>query len=179
MGLIRVIAWLAVLLPGSLYAQQHQHQHKNVSPYAGERTREIKSLSGEEIADLRKGAGGGFAKAAELNGVPGPSHLLELKDEIQLGPQQTAAIQKLFDRMRTDAVAEGARFVAHERALDIEFKSRQITEETLSEMITKIEESRRKLRYIHLSAHLKTRAILTADQIDRYNALRGYAPRKQ
>ncbi len=176
MEFVRILVMTAVLLPAAVYAQEHQHGA--TSAYAGEETREIKSLSDEEIADLRKGAGSGLAKAAELNGIPGPSHLLELKDEIRLDPQQTAAIQIFFDHMRSDAISEGNRLISYERALDLEFKNGTITDDTLSKMIAKIEESRGRLRYIHLSAHLKTRLLLTVDQIDRYNSLRGYADPK-
>lgn len=176
MEFVRILVMTAVLLPAAVYAQEHQHGA--TSAYAGEETREIKSLSDEEIADLRKGAGSGLAKAAELNGIPGPSHLLELKDEIRLDPQQTAAIQIISDHMRSDAVSEGKRLISYERALELEFKNGTITDDTLSKMIAKIEESRGRLRSIHLSAHLKTRLLLTVDQIDRYNSLRGYADPK-
>jgi hypothetical protein len=46
-------------------------------PYAGQQARSIKALSDEEIAALRKGEGMGMAKAAELNGYPGPVHVLQ------------------------------------------------------------------------------------------------------
>ena len=57
------------------------------SPYVGQDTRPIKSLSADDILELRRGGGWGLAKAAELNGMPGPAHLLELKDEIPLSPE--------------------------------------------------------------------------------------------
>jgi hypothetical protein len=41
-------------------------------PYTGEQTRIIKSLAEGDIAALLKGEGMGMAKAAELNGYPGP-----------------------------------------------------------------------------------------------------------
>ena len=41
-------------------------------PYAGQQTRAIKALSDDDIAALRAGEGMGMAKAAELNGYPGP-----------------------------------------------------------------------------------------------------------
>lgn len=68
-------------------AQQHDHgggHNAAASPYAGLETRAIKSLSDADIETLRQGGGWGLALAAELNGVPGPAHLLELKDEIGL-----------------------------------------------------------------------------------------------
>lgn len=58
------------------------------SPYAGEQSRSIKSLSQQETADYLSGKGMGFAKAAELNGYPGPGHVLELADKLALSPTQ-------------------------------------------------------------------------------------------
>ena len=54
------------------------------SPYAGQETRAIKALSPEDLEELRTGAGMGLAKAAELNGYPGPLHVLALAKELQL-----------------------------------------------------------------------------------------------
>jgi hypothetical protein len=43
------------------------------SSYVGFEGRPIKSLSDQQIGDLRAGRGMGLALAAELNGYPGPS----------------------------------------------------------------------------------------------------------
>ena len=59
------------------------------SPYAGEQSRSIKSLSQQDVADYMAGKGMGCAKAAELNGYPGPAHVLELADQLALTPSQT------------------------------------------------------------------------------------------
>jgi hypothetical protein len=48
------------------------------TPHAGQQTRTIKALSDDEIAALCNGKGMGMAKAAELNGYPGPIHVLAL-----------------------------------------------------------------------------------------------------
>ena len=66
-------------------------------PYAGMQTRPIKALSDQQIADLRAGRGMGLALAAELNGYPGPSHVLELADRLELSTDQRARVQRLFD----------------------------------------------------------------------------------
>jgi hypothetical protein len=52
--------------------------------YAGQQTRAIKALSSEDIAALRNGEGMGMAKAAELNGYPGPAHVLALAAQLGL-----------------------------------------------------------------------------------------------
>lgn len=53
------------------------------TPYAGMQSRQIKSLSDRQIADLRAGRGMGFP--VELNGYPGPSHVLEVSLEKYAG----------------------------------------------------------------------------------------------
>lgn len=172
MNRVLIIAVLS-LLP-ALAAAQHHHHHRPASPYAGEEGRDIKSLSAEDIAELRRGGGWGLAKAAELNGLPGPAHLLELKDRIPLTPDQVKAVEDLFNTMRRDAMAEGERLIARERALDDAFRRRDVTPDSLRAMLAEIEASRAALRYIHLSTHLATPALLTETQIARYNELRGY-----
>ncbi len=64
----------------SIQASEGSHSH--MSKYSGQEQRIIKSLSPDDIAELRRGGGWGLAKAAELNGVPGPVHLLEMKEAI-------------------------------------------------------------------------------------------------
>ena len=144
------------------------------SPYAGEESRAVKSLSAEDIAELRRGGGWGFAKTAELNGMPGPFHLLELEDEIPLTREQVSAITAIYERMREAAIAEGGHFIAAERALEDAFRAGAVTEQGLRKMLADIARSRARLRFIHLSAHLETPALLTDEQMARYDALRGY-----
>ena len=147
------------------------------SPYVGEEARPVKSLSPEDLAELRRGGGWGLAKAAELNGMPGPDHLLELKDAIPLAPEQVEAITAIYARMREAAIAEGERFIAAEQTLEDAFRAATVTEESLRGMLDDIERIRSQLLFIHLSAHLGTPALLTEDQIARYDALRGYRSR--
>ena len=145
------------------------------SPYAGQETRPIKSLSADDLAELRRGGGWGLARAAELNGMPGPAHLLELKNRIPLTAGQVSAITAIFDDMRAAAIAEGERLIAREQALETAFRDGSVTDRSLLEMLSEIGQARTTLRYTHLATHLKTLPLLTNDQIARYNILRGYA----
>ena len=144
------------------------------SPYAGEETREIKTLSQEDVEELRQGRGWGLARAAELNGVPGPAHLLEMADEIHLSAEQRVEIQALFEKMQKAAVPLGLELIERERALNLAFTEGNVDEEALRRLLTASAESRRDLRYVHLSTHLKARPLLTGEQVDLYNRLRGY-----
>ena len=144
------------------------------SQYSGQETRTIKSLSPEDIVELERGGGWGLAKVAELNGLPGPAHLLELKNEIGLTGEQLTKIQVIHDEMKSQAIEFGKKLIQLEEALEALFQSRVPTETDLKNLLTDIAQTRSQLRFIHLSAHLKTPRILTAKQIETYNQLRGY-----
>src|SRR5258707_464441 len=94
------------------------------TPYAGTQTRPIKALSEQQVADLGAGRGMGLALAAELNGYPGPSHVLELADKLELSADQRASIQHLFDSMKEEAVPLGSKLIAQEADLDRQFARR-------------------------------------------------------
>jgi hypothetical protein len=145
------------------------------SKYAGQEKRAIKSLSETDIAELENGKGWGLAKAAELNGMPGPAHLLEMKDEIALSTSQVGAIEDLYKEMKQEAIPLGLELIDLERKLNDHFANKTITVELLGAMLESIARVRKKLRYVHLSAHLKTPNIVTPEQIALYNQLRGYS----
>ncbi|MFZ9408481.1 MAG: Spy/CpxP family protein refolding chaperone, partial [Burkholderiaceae bacterium] len=141
----------------------------------GMQNRAIKSLSDNDIKELRRGGGWGLALAAELNGMPGPAHLLELKDQIPLTPEQVAKTQALFDDMRKAAISTGERLIAAETAVEAAFARGAVDEVVLRRLLTEAESARAELRFIHLSQHYKTVQYLKPEQIKRYNVLRGYA----
>lgn len=144
------------------------------SPYAGEELRSIKSLSKEEIESLRLGSGMGFAKLAELNHFPGPKHVLEVAEQIELSATQREATEALFQEMRQAAIALGEELVLAEMNLDRAFATSTITEEQLQAALLDIGRLQARLRFVHLEAHLRQNRLLTADQVRRYDAVRGY-----
>jgi hypothetical protein len=144
------------------------------SPYADQAASDIKALSADEQASLLDGKGAGFAKAAELNGYPGPLHVLELAEPLELTPEQLARTRALFDRMRDAARIEGAALVAAERQLDRLYATRSATVENVDAQLATIEAGRARLRGVHLNAHLEQAALLSKQQIARYAQLRGY-----
>ena len=149
-------------------------QHKK-SPYAGQETRQIKSLSADDVEELHRGGGWGLAKTAELNGFPGPTHLLELADQINLTDNQIEAIEAIRSDMQVRAIETGRKFVNLEKELDREFQSGTITSDRLGSLLSQIALVRGQLRLVHLSAHLQTRPLLTEHQVADYNRLRGYS----
>lgn len=144
------------------------------SPYAGQQTRQIKSLSQDDINQLSEGKGWGLAKAAELNGVPGPAHLLEMRQEIGLSDAQIEKIQQLFSDMKSQAQELGKELIRLEAELNQAFARGTINKNSLREKLSAIEKVRVELRYVHLATHLETPSIISAAQIAKYNTLRGY-----
>lgn len=147
-------------------------QHR--SEYAGQEKRVIKSLSEDDIESLRNGRGWGLAKAAELNGMPGPIHVLEMKDEIGLSREQQEQIEQIYADMNAQAIPLGLKLIELESELDAAFANRTIDEDQLKRLLDQIADVQGQLRYVHLAAHLKTPDLLTPEQVDQYNQLRGY-----
>jgi hypothetical protein len=163
---------LTISIPLSISAQ---HNHGAQTPYAGMQNRAIKSLSENDIKELRRGGGWGLALAAELNGMPGPAHMLELKEQIALNQDQVTKTQALLDDMRKAAIPTGERLIAAELALENAFAKGAVEEASLRRLLAEAESARTELRFIHLSQHYKTVQFLKPEQIKRYNILRGYA----
>lgn len=165
----------ALIAAGFALTARADNGHHAASPYAGQESRAVSSLSETDVSDLLAGKGWGFAKPAELNGYPGPLHVLQLDEKLKLTPEQRAQIQAIFDRMAAGARETGAKFVEAERALDSAFKGHAIDAGTLAERVAAAEALRAELRRIHLAAHLETTPILTPEQRHAYAMLRGYS----
>lgn len=144
------------------------------SPYAGQQDRAVKSLSSERMAGLESGRGLGYAKAAELNGYPGPKHVLELADELDLSESQRARTRELFEAMQEGAAALGRELIAAEAVLDEAFARGEISPERLAELVAASARIEGDLRRVHLEAHLDQAALLDDEQVASYIRLRGY-----
>jgi len=143
------------------------------SPAAVAETRSVQSLSAERRAGLLSGAGLGYATAAELNGHPGPKHVLELTDELELSEVQREAAIASYERMHAEAVRLGEALVAAEERLDRRLAERHVEVNELAELTAESARLEGELRFVHLRAHLECDALLTAGQRDRYAGLRG------
>ncbi len=135
---------------------------------------EIRGIDPATIGGYRTGAGLGMALPAELNGYPGPRHVLDLVNELELTSDQQTQIQALFDDMLPQAIALGEQILDQEAGLELAFRDGTIDEESLRDRLISIESLRAELRFVHLRTHLVTLEILTPHQVQLYNSLRGY-----
>ena len=172
------IALLALLATGIAQAQHAGHAGHGArgaaAPYAGMQAREIKALSPQDRQALLEGQGMGLAMAAELNGYPGPTHVLELADALRLSPEQRQATQALMQSHKAEARALGAQVVEAERELDRAFAARTADAAAIERLTARIGTLQAQLRAAHLRTHLQQTALLTPEQVAQYQRLRGY-----
>jgi len=122
---------------------------------------------------LEKGEGMGMGLFAEINGYPGPKHVLELRDSLGLTPDQTLKTEKIFDEMKQQSMALGRTIISMEEKLSKAFRAGSISEDSLQVLSARIGQLRGQLRAVHLRAHLLTRPVLTEAQLRKYIRLRG------
>ncbi len=76
--------------------------------------------------------------------------------------------------MQAEALEAGDRFIEAEAAIEAAFRAGGLDPDRLRTLIDAAAEARADLRFVHLSRHLETLPLLTAEQVARYKALRGY-----
>jgi Spy/CpxP family protein refolding chaperone len=163
----------ALLLAAASAPAQAQHTH-GAQPYAGLQQRPIKALSESQVADLLAGRGMSLALPAELNGYPGPSHVLEMAAALELSEAQRKAHQEMFEQMQREAQALGRQVIAAEEDLERLFAQRTASAESVAAATAEAALLQGRLRAAHLRYHLQTVAVLTPQQVRRYQKLRGY-----
>lgn len=173
---IVLIAVLGISLHAAASGMNHDHGSAagGHQPYAGLETRAIKALSETDLADLQAGKGMGLALAAELNGYPGPVHVLEFADALGLDNAQRDATERAYQEMQQTAVTHGAELITAEAQLDQLFAHRHATLEAIERLTARAAEIHGKLRATHLRYHLTMAEILSPAQIKHYQELRGY-----
>jgi len=144
---------------------QHGHGHPGGHQAAEACSAEFDQVVGE-------GRGFGLAFAADQNGYPGPMHVLELKDRLQLTADQEAKAQALMQAMFAESKPKGARLLDAEAKLRRLFADRTADDPAVRAAVADVERARAEVRLVHLLAHLKTRAILTEDQRRIYHEAR-------
>jgi hypothetical protein len=170
----RVKLLLASALPLVLLVAPLPAATQDEKPYAGFERRTIKALSEQQIADLSAGRGMSLALAAELNGYPGPVHVLENAQALKLTPQQEELTRSLLEAMKSEAIPLGARLIEQEAALDHLFAAKKIASANLVTATEAIALTQGRLRQTHLKYHLSMTEVLSPGQVSLYRELRGY-----
>jgi Spy/CpxP family protein refolding chaperone len=80
-----------------------------------------------------------------------------------------------MDRHKGEARAIGAKLVEPERKLDTLFASGAVGEQELAKRVQAVAALQGDYRLSHLETHRQMRALLSPEQVERYDQLRGYA----
>ena len=172
LGLVGVALQMAT---SGAWPLQAQTLTPTPGPYAGQQESSIRGLTEAEIASFREARGMGLARPADINGYPGPIHVLELSDALSLSTDQRDAVRALYGEMREEAVPLGEEFLTQYGALEGAFRDRTVTAATLDRQTAELGRIEGRLRSTHLKYHLLTTDLLTKEQIAEYGRLRGYA----
>lgn len=121
---------------------------------------------------LLKGEGAGQGLAAETNGYPGPKHVLDLAAPLSLTPDQKRQLTAMYKDMSARAKELGVRIVRVEEELTTAFRQGLVSDRSVRDDTEQIGRLRGRLRAVHLTAHLKTKDLLTKRQLDLYKSLR-------
>ena len=113
----------------------------------------------------------------ELNGYPGPRHVLDAFEarEFDLTKQQHEQTKALYEKMRSGAIKLGKQIIDIEKEINDAFVNRTIAEEFLQNKVSESANLYSQLRVAHLKYHLSMIEILSPQQVEKYNKLRGYS----
>jgi len=88
---------------------------------------------------------------------------------------QQAALERIATDMKASAQSLGEAVIRAERELDEAFKNQAVDERAIRDATTRIGALNGELRAAPLIAHLKTRQLLSNDQVVAYNESHGYS----
>jgi hypothetical protein len=172
-----VLAGFLGLIAAPALAQHAGHgvaQPPNLQPYAGQQSRAVSSLSADDVQGFLEGRGMGLARSAELNGFPGPMHVLEHDKDLALSATQRARVKAVMDDMKAKGRVLGQRYVDAEKAVDDAFRAKAGAKR-IAARVAAANRILGDIRMAHLAAHLEITPLLTAAQLTKYAELRGYA----
>jgi Spy/CpxP family protein refolding chaperone len=101
--------------------------------------------------------------------------VLELEKDLKLTEAQVKSLRAASEEMRLRAIELGKRIVGVEGELNDAFRTGLVSEQSVRDDAEQIGRLRGKLRAVHLAARLKTRRILTPEQL---NTLRNLKPKE-
>jgi Spy/CpxP family protein refolding chaperone len=122
-------------------------------------------ISEQEKEMLLKGGGLGAGMIAMMNGYPGPKHVLEMGDELELTAAQRESIGTIYGKVKAESVKLGTELVEKDEALAALFTSGSVSTKDVEKRSREIGELQGRLRAAHLNAHVQTHAELTPAQL--------------
>ncbi|HMB37963.1 MAG TPA: hypothetical protein VKO85_02715 [Wenzhouxiangellaceae bacterium] len=142
---------------------------------SGQHGNRHQSMQAREFSNLRQGRGMGMGRVAGVNGYPGPRHVLEHAEALELTEGQIERSGELMARVKTRAPELGNQIVDAEKRLEAMFAEGSINAAKMDSLLLEIAELRAHLRSLHLTAHLDQAAVLTEAQLEKFKTLQSAA----
>jgi len=161
---------VATAMPAA--AQQGEQAAGPATEHAGHQGRGQGGMRAREFRNLQQGRGMGMGRVADVNGYPGPMHVLEHAEALELTDGQSERTRELMTRVKTRAPELGKQVVDAEKRLEAMFAGGSVNAAKMDSLLMEIAELRAHLRSLHLTAHLDQAAVLTEVQLEKYKELR-------
>ncbi|MGW8283196.1 MAG: Spy/CpxP family protein refolding chaperone [Gemmatimonadota bacterium] len=151
--------------------RQHQMQGHDQGGMQGMGGGMLGGISAQEKEALLKGSGLGAGMIAMMNGYPGPKHVLEMGDELELTAAQREEIGTIFGEAKASFVELGTTIVEKDEALTALFTSGSATTAQVETLAREIGDLQGQLRAGHLNAHIRTYDALTPAQREKLSSM--------
>jgi hypothetical protein len=134
----------------------------------------IKGMAMKDFEAFRDGKPMNFTRVAELHHYPAPATVLRFTRELKLSQNQVIQVKDINAYLQRKVLEMGRIILEEEKKLDDLFISGKVESGSLIYRTQQYGLYQGELRNAHLQAHLKTRAVLTKDQVKKYDHLCGY-----
>jgi Spy/CpxP family protein refolding chaperone len=121
---------------------------------------------------VAQGRGFGMAFVADQHGYPGPMHVLELQERLQLTAAQETEIRAMMHATLSESKPKSAQLLEAEQRLRQLFAAGTADEASVRTAVREVERARSEVRLVHLLTHLRTRELLTEEQRRLYHEAR-------
>lgn len=158
---------------GGQHRMQGQGMHAGMQHAGSMGGGMLGGMSDAEKEALKAGEGLGAGRLAMQAGYPGPRHVLEMGDELELTAAQKEQIGTIFGGAKASFAKMGAELVEKEEALEAMFAAGDVDVGDMTKLAAEIGERQGELRAAHLAAHVRTREALTPAQLEKLSAMAG------
>ncbi|WP_353132838.1 hypothetical protein [Pseudopedobacter sp.] len=132
----------------------------------------LKFIGDKEYAFYTQGNDPALVLIAELNNYPSPKVVLEKQKQLGLNATQKTQVQTIQTEMTRKLKEMGNFLIVEQTKLNKLFETNKINEGSLIYHTNKIGALEGEMRNAYLKAYLRTRDILTSQQLKKYQSLK-------
>lgn len=132
----------------------------------------LQAMPRRQFNNLLEGRGMGQARIADMSGYPGPMHVLEMAEALEISAEQREQTEQIMQRMRSTAQQRGRELIETERKLEALFDGGPVQPSAVDAALLEIANLQARVRAAHLHAHIEQARVMSDEQIAKYTKLR-------